>query len=126
MEWRPYSREELRAVAEATEKRSGWDFSRMATESEPAPWDYLEVASRYIGADDTVLDIGTGGGERFLRLSERFGVGIGIDPDPEMIEVAVGHTRPDRAVRFSLGSAEETGVDSASIDVVLTRHAPVH
>src|SRR5215213_4878304 len=54
----------------------------------PVPWDYHDVVLRYLTRQATVLDIGTDGGESFLKLAGFFGAGLGVDIDPEMIERA--------------------------------------
>jgi hypothetical protein len=59
---------ELRRIATSVGARRGWDFSRMRETQEPAPWDYADIARAYLAPDSHVLDIGTGGGERFLAL----------------------------------------------------------
>lgn len=49
---------------------SGWDFSHLAGRmsiDEP-PWDYLERAAALMQRASSVLDLGTGGGERLLSL----------------------------------------------------------
>ena len=61
---------ELRRIAESVGIRCGWDFSRMRETQEPAPWDYADMARIYLATDSHVLDIGTGGGERFLALAD--------------------------------------------------------
>ncbi len=119
--------EELKRIAASVGERRGWDFSRARSSRDPVPWDYEEVARRYFRPGYRVLDVGTGGGERFLRLSECFGSGIGIDADPAMIAVAIENTPPSMAARvsFEIIRAESLGFADASFDVVLNRHAPV-
>jgi len=84
-----YTEGELQKIRENISHHTGWDFSRMNTISSP-PWEYIEIVKRYVRSSDKVLDIGTGGVERFLQLSSNLsigiGIGIGIDPDPEMIK----------------------------------------
>jgi SAM-dependent methyltransferase len=49
---------------------SGWDFSYLAgrmREDEP-PWSYMEHAAALLRGARSVLDLGTGGGERLLAL----------------------------------------------------------
>jgi SAM-dependent methyltransferase len=126
MDVRTYSVDELREIAEAVGERNGWDFSRMATERDPVPWDYVEVVERFLQPADAVLDIGTGGGERLLSLSDRFGSAIGVDPDPDMVRVAQANGAGVSHVRFLQASAESLApLGDAAFDVVLTRHAPV-
>jgi SAM-dependent methyltransferase len=87
---------------------------------QPVPWVYSEVA-RYLGAADEVLDIGTGGGERFSNLAGLFGRGLGIDVDPEMVQQAQRASAAPN-VEFRVGSARLEGM-TATFDLVLNRHA---
>ena len=52
---------------------SGWDFSwiegrRVEEEDTVTTWDYEERARKLVQAADSLLDLGTGGGERLSRL----------------------------------------------------------
>jgi len=120
-----YSREDLRGIAAGVGDRDGWDFSRMKTERESVPWDYLEVASRYIKPADSVLDVGTGGGEKLLSLARHFATAVGVDPDPDMIGAARSNGAACSNVTFAEMGAEALLFPEGSFDVVLTRHAPV-
>ena len=73
-----------------------------------------------------MLDIGTGGGERFLELAAEFGNGVGIDFDPEMLQVARENADKQSASHVSFGSidARHLRFPDRSFDVVLNRHAP--
>ena len=57
---------ELKRIAASVGERQGWDFSRVRDERDPVPWDYLDVVRNYLRPSDRVLDVGTGGGEKFL------------------------------------------------------------
>jgi SAM-dependent methyltransferase len=119
--------DELRQIAAAVAPRRGWDFSRVRDDRDPVPWEYGEIVRRYLRPDDRVLDVGTGGGERFLELALSFGSGIGVDPDPAMIATARENTPATLAekVTFIEGRAEALPVHDTSCDVVLNRHAVV-
>ncbi|TFG29354.1 class I SAM-dependent methyltransferase [Candidatus Thorarchaeota archaeon] len=56
---------------EAHQPFSGWDFSYISEtgrmQSEPLPWNYASIILPYVRKTQTLLDIGTGGGE-FLSL----------------------------------------------------------
>lgn len=128
MEVRPYSVDELQTLADEVGTRSGWDFGRMRTERDPVPWDYLEVAARYLSPTDVVLDVGTGGGERLLTLASRFATGVGIDPDPDMVRVAQANATTPATTHVTFQQAGTDDLPSfplGTFDVVLTRHAPV-
>jgi SAM-dependent methyltransferase len=119
--------EELRRIAESVGEREGWDFSRMRDYTEPAPWDYMDVVRRYLHPSHHVLDVGTGGGEKFLELAPRFGTGIGIDIEPQMIEVAERNRSAAQVenVSFRPMRAEVLNFPDGTFDVVLNRHSVV-
>ena len=96
----------------------------MRTDRDPVPWEYAEVVRRYLRPTDRVLDVGTGGGERFLRLVPHAGAGVGIDRDPEMIRVAQENTPSGLApkVVFEQMDGAALAFPDASFDVVLDRH----
>ena len=116
----------LQSVFDSADELRGWDFSRLRDDRDPVPWEYEEVVRRYLRPDDRVLDIGTGGGERFLTLAPFFGSGVGTDLDPEMVRVARENTPAALAARVSFATmpAEALAFPDASFDVVLNRHAP--
>ncbi len=120
-----YTYQQLRDIAATVGDRSGWDFSRMQTEREPVPWDYMEIVPRYLQRSDAILDVGTGGGEKLIAFSQSFGTGVGIDPDPEMIGAARENGAAHPNVTFVEMGAETLAFSEATFDVVLTRHAPV-
>lgn len=67
-----YTHTELNDILQRVEPPLGWDFSRMNAIREPVPWDYGEEVKKHLHPDDEVLDIGTGGGERFISLASYF------------------------------------------------------
>jgi SAM-dependent methyltransferase len=119
---------DLKRIARSVGERSGWDFSRVNEVRDPVPWDYLEVVRRYLRPTDRVLDVGTGGGERFLALAPCFGAGVGVDISPEMVATARRnrHAASVTHVSFEEGSAQALPFADATFDVVLNRHSEVH
>lgn len=106
----------------------GWDWSRLRAHRAETPWNYPDVVRSHVKPTDHVLDVGTGGGERFLALAEAFGTGVGVDSDPAMIEVASENLPDDLKdrVRFMVGDAGDLPFDGESFDVVLNRHSVVN
>ncbi|MCA1669962.1 MAG: methyltransferase domain-containing protein [Thermomicrobia bacterium] len=119
--------DELRRIAAEVAPRRGWDFSQVRDDRDPVPWEYDEVVRRYLRPGDRVLDVGTGGGERFIALAPSFGTGVGVDPDPEMVRAARENIPVSLAetVSFVEGRAEALPVPDSAFDVVLNRHAVV-
>ncbi len=116
-----YTQEELATIMQSIPDRKGWNFSYMKTKSQPVPWDYTDIVKKYLTKNDTVLDIGTGGGEKFSALSSFFGQGIAVDVDEEMIRVA-NEKRPEN-VTYMCADEHLDGINE-TFSVVLNRHAP--
>jgi SAM-dependent methyltransferase len=118
---------ELQRLVASVGERRGWDFSRVRDARDPVPWDYAEVVRRYLRPTDHVLDVGTGGGERFLALAPYLGTGVGVDADPAMVRAAQENTPPELAgrVRFEVMDARALAFPDGSFDVVLNRHSTV-
>jgi len=117
---------DLRRIMEGVPARRGWDFSPVREHVDPAPWTYPGVVRRYLSPLQRVLDLGTGGGERFLALAPDFGSGIGIDADPEMLAVAEENLGKAEACRVKFLPMDVAALESPdeSFDVALCRHAP--
>ncbi len=118
---------DLKRVSDRVGERRGWSFDQMRTACDPVPWEYEEVVRRYLRPSSRVLDIGTGGGERFLALAPFFGSGIAVDVSPTMIAVAQENVPPEMRgkVSFVVMAAEEMLLPADSFDVVLNRHSVV-
>jgi len=122
----------LKALADSLPAFRGWDFSPMRTARDPVPWDYHDVVRRYLTPASHVLDVGTGGGEQFLRLAPAFGRGIGADPNHERIRAARENVAqaeagglPHGRVAFQTIPSDFLPFPDGSFDAVLLRHAPV-
>jgi SAM-dependent methyltransferase len=75
---------------------TGWDFSWLAARSTAGrlPWDYrAEVAARAAVAG-SLLDMGTGGGERLSRLRPRPARTVATEAWPPNVPVAAARLRP--------------------------------
>lgn len=94
----------------------------MKTSSSPN-WDYVALVKEYIKPTDKVLDIGTGGGERFLQLARYYKIGVGTDSDPEMVEIAVGNAKKVNNTSF-LTDTDRLNRLSKDFNVIINRHAP--
>jgi len=119
--------DELKRMLLTIETRKGWDFSCVRESRDPIPWDYVALVPKYLRATDVVLDIGTGGGEQFLKLSPFLARGLGVDISPDMIAQARCNQAALSAphVDFGVMDTFHLAVEDASFDVVLNRHCNV-
>jgi SAM-dependent methyltransferase len=120
--------DELKQIVAANGKLDGYDFSHINTGHAPVPWDYVDIARRYLKPTDRVLDIGTGGGEIFYSLSSCFGKGVCVDPSPDMARTAMRNRSTLRLNHISVLRmwAGDLAFEANSFDVVLTRHVGVY
>lgn len=68
---------------------------------------------------DTAWDCGCGNGQATIGLTPYFSQVIGTDPSQQQIDNAVPHER----VRYQVASAEESGLETASVDLVVVAQA---
>jgi SAM-dependent methyltransferase len=65
------------------------------------------------------VDVGTGSGQAAVGLAAHFERVIGLDPSAEQ----VAHARPHPAVAYRVAAAEDTGLEAASVDLLLAAQA---
>jgi len=118
-----YTEHDLSELVTRVQPRRGWDFSRMSATRHPVPWEYTQVVRQYLTPNCRVLDIGTGGGEELVKLATHFGEAVGIDVDPEMVEVASSNAVDMANLRFHVSTDRLEAVEG-QFDVILDRHAP--
>jgi len=99
------------------------DRSQLARYADP-PADTifpLEYAFHLLGPvhGKTILDYGCGAGEDLVFLAARGGDVIGLDISPELIELARKRAEVYNVnARFIVGSGYETGLPTASVDII--------
>lgn len=67
---------------------NGWDFSKIKCETVGDSWDFYGEVKERCKLSDTLLDVGTGGGENVLNIASSAKLLIGIDNSNGMIETA--------------------------------------
>ena len=104
---------------------NGWDFSRLNVTVEDARWNFWsEVASRCKDGD-LLLDIGTGGGEALLRMTDAALLLIGIDHSEAMIHTANRNREQSGRsnVRFLPMEASKLDFPERFFQVISCRHS---
>ena len=68
---------------EEQEPFTGWDFSHLDGRmlEEQAPWSYSTRAAELMHKSKSLLDMGTGGGERLLKLKEHWPANVVVTED---------------------------------------------
>jgi len=104
----------------------GWDFSQVNVVEEGPRIGYSKVVKCHLERSKTLLDIGTGGGERLLAFAPKVREAIAIDIDREMIKTAVENLGKSglHNVDLILCDSEEMPIVGARIDIVTDRQAP--
>lgn len=110
---------------EETAQFSGWDFSHLKNRKieQKLPWNYNTLAKKLVRKSDSVLDMGTGGGEIFSSFA------------PFRHAVATEGYRPNyllakkkleplgvRVVDFSNSTVRKLPFENEEFDLVLNRH----
>lgn len=102
----------------------GWDFSRLDGRwiDEELPWDYKKIVLENLKRTDTLLDMGTGGGEFLLTLGHPYGltsVTEGYKPNLELCKKNLGALGID--VKF-VDTDDKLGFADSTFDIVINRH----
>jgi len=107
-------------------KLNGWDFSQVKCISEGVKWDFYDEVSKRCRKSDILLDIGTGGGEKLLSISDVALFLVGIDLSSGMIDAAIANLESSRKtnVRILHMDAAQLDFPTNYFNVVSCRHSP--
>ena len=106
----------------------GWDFSHLDGRmiEEQAPWSYSSRAAELMRQASSVLDLGTGGGERLLKLQEHWPKKVVATEDyPPNFKLATERLSPFEAkvVDVPLTDDDLMPFADGEFDLVLNRHS---
>ena len=107
-------------------KLRGWDFSQVRVVEEGPRIDYSKVVEFHLRRNKTLLDIGTGGGERLEAFAPKVREAIGTDIDRKMIKTAAEDLGKSSLhnVNLILCDSERIPIAGSHIDIVIDRYAP--
>ena len=103
---------------------SGWDFSYLDgrfEEAEP-PWDYPTLARDAVQRAFAILDVATGGGERFAALAPFPGQATAVEGFAPNIPIARRRLEPLGVRVFEGNTQSGMPFEDGAFDLVLNRH----
>jgi SAM-dependent methyltransferase len=116
---------------EEQEPFAGWDFSHLKgrmLESDP-PWSYRDLATDRMRRASSVVDIGTGGGERLLEMREAWPSKVAATEEyPPNFKLATERLAPlgVRVVNVSEAPPTSWPFADGEFDLVLNRHSAIN
>jgi len=99
----------------------GWDFSRLTVTTEGPETHYEELVKSHLRKDMSILDIGTGGGEKLSLFAPFVKRAVGIDADAGMVAAAQRNALSNMSV---VQASSEHLPFNEEFDLVISRHAP--
>jgi SAM-dependent methyltransferase len=106
----------------------GWDFVYLSgrLSDEQPPWSYALRAAELLRGASSVVDLGTGGGERLLELRDAWPARVtATEEHPPNFQLATDRLAPlgVRVASVRLTEIDSLPFDDAEFDVVLNRHS---
>ena len=103
----------------------GWDFSYLENKilEDKPPWDYARLARSLVKKSNSVLDMGTGGGEVFSSFApfRKAAATEGYPPNYLLAKKRLGSLGV-KVVKFSNSTTRNLPFKSGEFDLVLNRH----
>ncbi|MBU1864020.1 MAG: class I SAM-dependent methyltransferase [Candidatus Omnitrophica bacterium] len=82
------TKQEFKEFYDKVGSEIGWDFSKVRHTSEGVEWELYDEVIKRCKKPDILLDVGTGGGEKVLKIAQNLQLVIGIDISDGMIDTA--------------------------------------
>jgi SAM-dependent methyltransferase len=113
---------------EEQEPFTGWDFSHLDGRmlEDQAPWSYSTRAAELMRQSSSLLDMGTGGGERLLKLKGHWPAKVIVTEDyPPNIKLATERLSPYGVIiqNVPLTDFDPMPFADGEFDLVLNRHS---
>ncbi len=113
---------------EEQEPFTGWDFSHLDGRmlEDQAPWSYSTRAAELMHKSTSLLDMGTGGGERLLKLKEHWPAKVVVTEDyPPNFKLATERLSPYAVKVLDIPLTDDGPMPftDGEFDLVLNRHS---
>ena len=122
------ARSRIRPYVERAQHFTGWNLDRAAPKSleEGPPWSYQSRAAQLARAANSILDMGTGGGEVFERVSMPHpGRAVATESWSVNVPVAAARLQP-RGISVVRTNSLVLPFRDRTFDLVLSRHEELH
>ena len=102
----------------------GWDFSCVAESwvTENIPWDYGKIIKSILKNTDTLLDMGTGGGEFLLSLEHPYEKTYVTEAYPPNVELCKSKLAPLGITVSQTFEDDQLPFDDGSFNIIINRH----
>ncbi|MBF4691974.1 class I SAM-dependent methyltransferase [Fusibacter ferrireducens] len=103
---------------------SGWNFSHLEgrTEEEAIPWDYKNIVKNYLKSTDSLLDMGTGGGEFLLTLNHPHHLTTVTESYLPNVKLCEEKLRPLGIKVKQVNDDSNLPLDDNAFDIIINRH----
>lgn len=119
-----YNQQKESWLAEERQVFKGWDFSYIANriKEQSLPWDYRYHVIQAMKTADTMLDMGTGGGEFLLSLKPTPGATYATESYQPNIEIAKTALAPHGIALHPIENDSELPFLDSFFDLIINRH----
>ncbi|MEX1378321.1 MAG: methyltransferase domain-containing protein [Eubacteriales bacterium] len=118
-----YEKLKQKWIAEEQNAFYGWDFSHIAGRYEEGklPWDYKEIVLKHLANTDTLLDMGTGGGEFLLSLNHPYSLTSITEAYEPNVQLCKNTLEP-LGITVAQVYDDTLPFEDSSFDIVINRH----
>jgi len=119
------TKQEFKEFYDKVGSEIGWDFSQVKYTSEGVGWEFYDEVVKRSSKTDKLLDIGTGGGEKVLKIAENFQLVAGIDVSDGMIKTARKNLLNSEVTNagFFVMDAEKIQFPDRGFNIISCRHS---
>ncbi len=121
----PLMNNKLEKIKTKLKMFTGWDFSDITSdksmESDVLSWSYMDIVRQFVKQSSAMLDLGTGGGEFLLSLSEQPEITCATEGYRPNYELALTNLKP-RGIDVRFISDDLIPFDDESFDLIINRH----
>lgn len=119
------TKQELKNFYDKVGSEIGWDFSKVRHTSEGVEWDLYDEVTKRCKKTDILLDVGTGGGERIIKIAQNLQLVIGIDVSDGMIDTAKKNLLRSKVnnARFFVMDGENIKFPDNIFNMISCRHS---